>query len=489
MRKLLAVIFLLLAANIFSQQNVSTPQKFALVIGNGNYTSYGSLPNALNDAGDMADVLSGLGFTVDKVLDGNRAQMVEGITRLKNRLSVSNSSYGFIFYAGHGVQFNGVNYLIPANADIPSANYLGDTAISVQTMLAELNDARNELNVVVLDACRDFPAAWSRSANRGLAVTSNQPADSIIVYATSAGFTAADGSGRNGLFTGELLKNLSTPGLEIAEIFRRTGADVSQASGRQQIPAVYNQFFGIAYLGEQPVSIAQTQPTPLPSPAPLPPKQPAPAQPAPPTPSPAQPSPQPAPPRESTPRTSDEREKWAFGAQVGPQFSIASDFEGIAATGNIGFYTSLHGAYAFSPLFSLQSGAALSFNNGRHASLDNGTNQDVKFNVLEIPIIFLFNFHPSQKASIRLGVGPLLSFTLTDLTITEETSFGTITYTQSLSSFSFGAGGSIGVGYRIGSGNLIFDIRGFGIFVYGSSDWLTLHNGVPLLLLGYEFCF
>jgi hypothetical protein len=227
----------------------------------------------VNDANDMTTTLQSLGFSVDTVLDGNRAQMAEAISRLKNRLSVSNNSYGFLFYAGHGVQFNGVNYLIPAKADIPSANYLGDTAISVQTMLAELNDAGNELNIVVLDACRDFPAAWSRSMNRGLSVLTNQPADSIIVYATSAGSTAADGSGRNGLFTSQLLKNLTSPDLDVSEVFRRTGADVSQMSNRQQIPAVYNQFFGIAYLnqtGEQPVAAVQVRPELPSSPRPMP---------------------------------------------------------------------------------------------------------------------------------------------------------------------------------------------------------------------------
>jgi len=93
------------------------------------------------------------------------------------------------------------------------------------------------INVVVLDACRDFPAAWSRSVNRGLTVVANQPADSIIVYATSAGSTAADGAGRNGLFTGELLKNLKTPGLDVKQVFDRTGADVARAATRRPTAA------------------------------------------------------------------------------------------------------------------------------------------------------------------------------------------------------------------------------------------------------------
>jgi len=258
MKKLFVVLFIFVAVGVFAQQ------KYALVIGNGNYTNFGSLPNALNDANDMTTALQGLGFTVDKVLDGDRTQMEGAINRLKNRLSISKNSYGFFFYAGHGLQFNGVNYLIPAKAEIPGANYLGDRAVSVQTMLAELNDAGNELNIVVLDACRDFPAAWSRSTNRGLSVVANQPADSIIVYATSAGSTAADGTGRNGLFTSQLLKNLKTPGLEVSEVFRLTGSDVARASNRTQIPAIYNQFFETAYLGTKPT------PTPAPAPAPTP---------------------------------------------------------------------------------------------------------------------------------------------------------------------------------------------------------------------------
>ena len=257
---LLIVLYLLISMNVFSQQN--EPQKYALVIGNGNYVSFGSLPNALNDAEDMAATLQELGFTVETIRNGNRVQMAEGIMRLKNRLSVSKNSYGFFYYAGHGVQNNGNNYLIPSDVYIPSANYLGDTSISVQAMLAELNDAENELNIIVLDACRDFPAAWSRSMNRGLTVVSNQPADSIIVYATSAGSIAQDGTGRNGLFTSHLLTQLRTPGLSVTEIFNRTGSAVSQASNRQQIPAIYSQYFETAYLGASPMPAAITELSP-----------------------------------------------------------------------------------------------------------------------------------------------------------------------------------------------------------------------------------
>jgi uncharacterized caspase-like protein len=265
MKKLFVVLFVFAAAGVFAQQ------KFALVIGNGNYTNTTKLNNPVNDANDMAAALQGLGFTVDKVLNGTQDQMVNAIMQLKRRLSASRNSYGFLFYAGHGIQSGGENFLIPVDANIPSENFLRNRSVSVQEMLDELNDAENEFNVVVLDACRNNPFSWARSGSRGLTVVGSQPADSIIVFATAAGSTASDGTGRNGLFTQHLLNNLKTPGLEVTEVFRKTGADVSRASNNEQRPAVYNQFYGTAYLGARP-SAATSQPAPAPAvqPAPTP---------------------------------------------------------------------------------------------------------------------------------------------------------------------------------------------------------------------------
>jgi hypothetical protein len=245
-RKFLAFFLLLIPVIAFAQQ--PSAAKYALVIGNGAYTDLGRLVNPVNDANDMAAALESLGFIVDKLLNASLEQMEESLTRLRNRLGASPGAYGFFFYAGHGVQSNGENYLIPVNANIPSESYLRNRAVSVQVLLDDLNEAQNHLNVVVLDACRDNPFGWSRSGTRGLAIVGRQPADSIIVYATSAGQQASDGEGRNGLFTSQLLPNLTTPGLEVKEIFNRTGLNVSEASGRRQIPAIYNQFFGTAYL-------------------------------------------------------------------------------------------------------------------------------------------------------------------------------------------------------------------------------------------------
>ena len=239
---------------LFAQNTaIKGPEKFALVIGNGNYKSLSRLANPINDANDIAYVLQKLGFKTEKILNGNLDQMEKGLFRLKEKLGKSPGSYGFFFYAGHGVQSGGENFLIPVDVNIPSESYLRNRALSVQIILDELDAAGNGLNMIVLDACRDNPFGWSRGGSRGLAIVGRQPVDSIVVYATSAGNQASDGDGRNGLFTSQLLANLATPGIEVKEVFNRTGADVARTSNREQVPAIYNQFFGTAYLGGEPV--------------------------------------------------------------------------------------------------------------------------------------------------------------------------------------------------------------------------------------------
>ncbi|GHT85537.1 hypothetical protein FACS1894137_09940 [Spirochaetia bacterium] len=245
---------LLAVLALFPLVSLSAQAKYALVIGNGAYTEGAPLKNAVNDANDITAALQGLGFTVDTLLNASLDKMDDAAVRLKNRLSVSKDSYGFFFYAGHGVQADGVNYLLPVDARIPEKNFLKIRAFAMQPILDMLNDAGNALNVIVLDACRDLPMAWSRSADRGLSVVSRQPAKSIIMYATAAGKTASDGTGRNGLFTQHLLTNLKTPGLDVKEVFNRTGDAVTNASNHTQNPAIYLSFYGTAYLGSAPAS-------------------------------------------------------------------------------------------------------------------------------------------------------------------------------------------------------------------------------------------
>jgi hypothetical protein len=234
-------------------------QKFALVIGNAAYTA-SPLRNTLNDANDMKTALERLGFTVELLRNGNLPSMIDAVTRLSDRLRRAPDAYGFFYYSGHGIQAGGENYLIPVDRDIKTEARLRYDALHLQYVLDELHAARNMLNIVVLDACRDNPFGWARSGVKGLSVVSSQPPGSIIVYATSAGSTASEGAGRNGTFTTELLRQLQTPGLEVKDMFNRVASGVQRASGNTQIPAIYLQFFDAVYLGSAPAQ-AQVAPS------------------------------------------------------------------------------------------------------------------------------------------------------------------------------------------------------------------------------------
>jgi len=246
---LLSILLLFMSVPALLQaQNVGGGPRYALVIGNGVYQELGKLKNPVNDATDMAKALGEIGFQVKLLTDADLSAMEDAVIRLGNQLAQSADSTGFFFYAGHGVQSGGINYLVPADARIASETFLKTKALAAQSVLDTLQQSRNALNVVVLDACRDNPFSWSRSGSRGLSVVGSQPPGSIVAYATSAGSVAQDGTGRNGVFTQELLKHLSTPGLEIKDVFNRTGKAVGQVTAGKQVPAVYNQFFDAAYL-------------------------------------------------------------------------------------------------------------------------------------------------------------------------------------------------------------------------------------------------
>lgn len=237
-KNIIFIIFITLILNtLFSEQ------RYALIIGNSDYNELGALKNPVNDATDMAQALETIGFQVSLIKNANLIEMEDSVTAFKKNLSRSSDNIGFFYYAGHGVQSNGENFLIPSHARISSESYLKSRSFSVNILMDELKYAGNSLNIIVLDACRDNPFNWNRSGSRGLVVVGSRPAGSIVVYATSEGAVASDGTGRNGLFTGELLKHLTKPNIDISKVFRLTGAGVQNKSNGKQVPAIYNQFF------------------------------------------------------------------------------------------------------------------------------------------------------------------------------------------------------------------------------------------------------
>ncbi|MDA0857581.1 MAG: pentapeptide repeat-containing protein [Proteobacteria bacterium] len=214
---------------------VETNVRQALVIGNSKYTHTGPLRNPANDAEAISSTLKQLGFNVMTLTDADQRQMDQAIRKFGADLRGSNG-VGLFYFAGHGMQIEGENYLLPT--DINPSNEFDVTydAVPVGKLLGQMEAAGNGMNVVILDACRNNPFARSfRSSSRGLAQVI-APTGSFISYATAPGDVAADGEGDNGLFTEKLLQHMITPGLRLEEVFKRVRADVQQDSSNKQVP-------------------------------------------------------------------------------------------------------------------------------------------------------------------------------------------------------------------------------------------------------------
>lgn len=229
--------------------------RVALVIGNAKYeTSVGALRNAVNDAKAVAKALRGLGFAVIEEHNVSRNELLESMAEFRNKLR--GSEVALFYYAGHGISVAGSNYLIPIKsgyqpegADDATLRMLAETKlVNAEQVSAEMSAGGGRCNLVILDACRSTPVARDLRTRDvttpGGLSEMKPPAGSLIAFATDAGRTAQDGSGANGLYTEELLKNMRTPGLTIEQVFKRTRAAVMQRSDGAQIPAEYSRLVG-----------------------------------------------------------------------------------------------------------------------------------------------------------------------------------------------------------------------------------------------------
>ncbi len=207
--------------------------RVALVIGNSDYKT-AALANPANDASDMASSLRKCGFTVIKYINCRKQQMRRAIREFGEK--IRNGGVGLFYYAGHGLQVNGANYLVPVDADVNVEYEVEDECVKASSVLRAMEYAGNRLNIVILDACRNNPLKRSfRSAATGLA-RMDAPAGSLIAYATSPGSVAADGTGRNGLYTSNLMKHMMTPGLSIEEMFKNVRLNVMNTTNKTQVP-------------------------------------------------------------------------------------------------------------------------------------------------------------------------------------------------------------------------------------------------------------
>jgi hypothetical protein len=208
-------------------------RRVALVIGNAAYQN-APLKNPVNDARDMASALRGLGFEVILRENASLRQMEDAVDELWRRLKAGGA--GLFFFAGHGLQVAGRNYLVPVDARLQAEQDVKYRCMDAGLVLGRMEDAGNGLNIVILDACRNNPYARSfRSATEGLAKM-DAPKGSLVAYATAPDSVAADGAGKNGIYTGQLLKNLRTPGLGIEELLKRVRIGVLRETGERQVP-------------------------------------------------------------------------------------------------------------------------------------------------------------------------------------------------------------------------------------------------------------
>lgn len=213
-----------------------TERKLALVIGCNEYEHAGHLANPLNDANDIKEKLTQLGFDVMQVENGTLKQMKIEIDNFGTELE--KYDIGLFYFAGHGVQVNGLNYLIPIDANLKNERTVEYDCVRVDRVLSHMEASKNKVNLVVLDACRNnpFERSWGRDlSQRGLAVM-EAPKGSLIAYSTSPGKTASDGEGKNGLYTGVLVNEINSVNISITQLFQKVRKSVMDKSKDEQVP-------------------------------------------------------------------------------------------------------------------------------------------------------------------------------------------------------------------------------------------------------------
>lgn len=215
---------------------VEKKRKIALVIGCNEYEFAGHLANPLNDANDMKKNLSDLGFDVMHIENPSLKEMKIEIDNFGTELE--KYDVGLFYFAGHGVQVQGLNYLIPVDANLKNERTVEYDCVRVDRVLSHMEASKTEVNLLILDACRNnpFERSWGRSAaQRGLAIM-EAPKGSLIGYSTSPGNTASDGEGKNGLYTGCLVEEIKGVNVSVTQLFQKVRKAVMEKSKEEQIP-------------------------------------------------------------------------------------------------------------------------------------------------------------------------------------------------------------------------------------------------------------
>jgi hypothetical protein len=222
-------------------------RRFALVIGNSNYSNLPKLPNTINDERSIALSLQATGFTVSAYENLDLNGMQNAIRTFGEKLG--KNDVGLVYYAGHGVQVKGKNYLIPVKENIKKSFEVPASAIDVDLILATLESVKNDLNIVILDACRSPFPGESRGASRGLA-TMDAAKGTFVAFATSPGKEALDGDGGNSPYTKHLSRMLSRKGLPLEQVFKEVRKAVVAETKGEQIPWENSSLMGDFYFAQ-----------------------------------------------------------------------------------------------------------------------------------------------------------------------------------------------------------------------------------------------
>jgi hypothetical protein len=228
--------------------------RVALVIGNADYKG-DRLANPLNDAASIANTLRRLGFKVDTLTNANRRQMSEAINQFANKLK--RNEVGFFYFSGHGAQVNGENYLIPVDAQVDNERDIKYATVHIGEVLDAMADAKNAVNIVIIDACRNNPFARSwRSGTRGLAPI-HAAKGMIIAYSTAPGNLASDGpAGGNSPYMNHLMSQMLIPGLPVEQVFKKVRKDVQSETGGKQMPWESSSLIGDFYFNPSTAKMA-----------------------------------------------------------------------------------------------------------------------------------------------------------------------------------------------------------------------------------------
>jgi uncharacterized caspase-like protein len=245
----------------------SAETRIALIIGNSSYASRDLiLANPVNDANAMDRALKAAGFETILVPNATREQFYHAVEDFSARISRDPSSIGLFYYAGHGVQADGINYLIPIDAKIEAESDLDLNAYDAGKVLKAMRRAQNQMNIVILDACRNNPLPKTRGVERGLA-RMEAPSGTFIAYAAAPGQEAHDGAkGTNGVFTGELVKAMAEPGMPLEQMFKKVIAGVKAETQGKQEPwseaSIQGDFYFHVTVGGKGASPAPAPPSP-----------------------------------------------------------------------------------------------------------------------------------------------------------------------------------------------------------------------------------